>query len=102
MSSCEAAAEERKQEGANCTTLRNPSPPYLTGREACNHVRLSDDSWTLMMELKREHNTESYSLREGARKQELYKANASVLVWKKNAVGAEWHHDLRNDAAFPH
>ena len=31
----EAAAEERKGEGASCTTLRIPSPPAFTGRDAC-------------------------------------------------------------------
>ena len=34
----EAAAEERKAEGASCTALRIPSPPAFTGRDACFHA----------------------------------------------------------------
>ena len=36
--SVEAAAEERKAEGASCTALRIPSPPAFTGRDAWFHA----------------------------------------------------------------
>ena len=65
----EACVEARKADGASSTALRTPSPPDLTGKEAWDQYGLWGSSGVFVTLLKMEHNTASYSARDGDLKQ---------------------------------
>ena len=65
----EMCVEARKADGASSTALHTPSPPDLTGKEAWDPYGLWGSSGVFVTLLKMEHNTASYSARDGDLKQ---------------------------------